>query len=111
MIDALGRLEDRSFSYHIIGDGPLEQSLRQRCSRLGLGERVVFEGTVSEERKREIAMASDAFVLCSFHEGLCHAIAEAMAFGLPVVTGDVGGQLDLVGEGQGGLLVLVWAPG
>ncbi len=47
----------------------------------------------------------DCFVLPSLAEGISNTILEAMASGLPVVATDVGGNAELVVDGQTGELV------
>lgn len=49
--------------------------------------------------------AADVFVLNTGYEGLSHQILEAMAIGVPVVTTNVGGNPELIKDGQNGLLV------
>lgn len=49
--------------------------------------------------------AADAFVLNTGYEGLSHQILEAMAVGVPVITTNVGGNPELIKDGQNGLLV------
>jgi len=47
----------------------------------------------------------DVFVLPSRAEGISNTILEAMACGLPVIATRVGGNVELVIEGETGLLV------
>jgi glycosyltransferase involved in cell wall biosynthesis len=47
----------------------------------------------------------DLFVLPSLREGISNTILEAMATGLPVIATDVGGNPELVQQGQTGELV------
>ena len=47
----------------------------------------------------------DLFVLPSKAEGISNTIMEAMASGLPVVATEVGGNRELVVQGQTGMLV------
>ena len=86
-----------------IGDGPLESSLRQLASELGLNDRVVFLGHRDDVDR--ILAAFDVAALPSEFEGMGRVILEAMARGLPVVATRVGGITDLVEEGVSGMLV------
>jgi len=75
----------------IVGTGTAEYRahLERRRAALGLDDVVTFLGAVDEAEKcRELASAS-AFVFPSLEEGWGIAIAEAMAFGTPVVTYDL----------------------
>jgi glycosyltransferase involved in cell wall biosynthesis len=53
----------------------------------------------------QIMQALDVFVLPSQAEGISNTILEAMACGLPVVATDVGGNSELVVDGETGTLV------
>ena len=59
------------------------------------------------ERKdiAEIMRTLDIFVLPSQAEGISNTILEAMATGLPVIATNVGGNPELVKDGETGLLV------
>jgi len=48
---------------------------------------------------------ADVFVLNSQYEGLSHALIEAMSLGTPVVATDVGGNPELIRDGETGLLI------
>ncbi len=52
-----------------------------------------------------ILRAMDIFVLPSAAEGISNTILEAMASGLPVIATDVGGNPELVADGETGRLV------
>lgn len=89
----------------LVGDGPLEGELRQKCQDLGphVAERVLFLG-----RRTDIARllpALDVFVLNSDTEGLSYAVLEAMACGLPVVATEVGANPQLITQARQGVLV------
>ncbi len=53
----------------------------------------------------EFLLASDLFVLNTAYEGLSHAILEAFAFGVPVITTNVGGNSELVNDNYNGILI------
>jgi glycosyltransferase involved in cell wall biosynthesis len=58
----------------------------------------------SSNRVPELLQAMDVFVLPSLAEGICNALLEAMASGLPVVATAVGGNPEVVVDGESGLL-------
>lgn len=86
------------------GNGEVEAATRL-ARELGLGDAVRFEGWVGPARKAELLDAADVYVLPSYNEGLPMSVLEAMAYGLPVVTTDVGGLPELVTDGVHGRLV------
>ncbi len=85
------------------GDGPEREFLEQRIAALGLAGNVFLLGHRLDVPA--VLAASDAACLCSSAEGLSNAIMEAMASRLPVVATDVGGNSELVREGESGFLV------
>ncbi len=89
----------------LIGDGPLEPELRDAAAKAGAEERVVFLGYQTRDRIWEYLQAADCFVLSSHHEGLGIVVQEAMCAGLPVVSTNNGGQVDLIRNGRNGILV------
>ena len=86
----------------IVGDGPEFQRLKQMSFGLQLDSTVSFVGLFSEPR--EYFQAADIFILPSRAEGLSNALIEAMACALPCVSSAVGGALDLINDGENGLL-------
>ena len=88
----------------IAGTGPLEAEVRARAA--GLGERVAFCGHVSRDVMEQ--MFDDAWVQVVpslWHEPFGNVSTEAMMRGTAVVASDVGGQSDIVRDGQTGYLV------
>lgn len=63
----------------------LTPSLRDFAKERGIGERVLFPGMVSGERKRALLARADMFCLPSAAEGHSMAILEALASGTPVI--------------------------
>jgi glycosyltransferase involved in cell wall biosynthesis len=74
----------------MIGDGPLEVSLRKLSDELGLRECVTFFG--EQPDVSPFMLAADLFVISSVTEGLPVSLLEAMSVGLPAVVTDVGGM-------------------
>jgi glycosyltransferase involved in cell wall biosynthesis len=87
----------------ILGDGPLREPLAALSSQLALDENVVFAGARLDSV--EIVASSDVFCHPTLYEGFGLALAEAMALGVAVVATGVSGVLELVEDGQTGLLV------
>jgi len=87
----------------LVGDGALKDQLVGRITTLGLGTQVKLLG-----ERRDVAAIlalSDLFVLSSRWEGMPNAILEAMAAGLPVLATRVDGTVDVVRDGETGVLV------
>lgn len=86
----------------VVGDGPLFQDLKAQVETLGLQDDVWLPG----DRKDipELLQAMDIFVLPSLGEGISNTVLEAMATGLPVIATAVGGNPELVIEGETGYL-------
>lgn len=89
----------------IVGDGPDADAVRQAATQAGVSERVHLLGHVSDERKYQALSIADAFVSTSQHEGFGLVFLEAMAFGLPVICYDRGGQADFLATDKTGYLV------
>lgn len=87
----------------MVGDGPERAKLESLTSRLDLSDRVHFLG----ERKdvRDWLALGHVFVLPSVYEGISIALLEAMAASLPVVVTRVGGNPEVVLDGENGFLV------
>jgi glycosyltransferase involved in cell wall biosynthesis len=95
--------EDPGFRLEIAGDGPCMPSLQQTASVLGLNQSVRFLGQVRDVAA--VLARSGLFVLSSLSEGISLTLLEAMASGLPVVGTRVGGNPEVVVDGETGLLV------
>ncbi len=98
--------------YLIVGGGPYQGKLEKLVEELGLEERVIFVGHVSDEELPLYYCACDVFVLVSRTltdkgemEGFGIVYLEAGACGKPVVAGRGGGVEEAVEDGVTGLLV------
>jgi glycosyltransferase involved in cell wall biosynthesis len=89
----------------ILGSGPLEESLRKMATQLNLERNVLFAGQISDVRP--YLAAGDIFVLPSEREGLPLSLLEAMAFGLPCVAAEAGGNREVIDDGVNGFVVPV----
>ncbi len=89
----------------IVGDGPDAAAVRGAAADAGLSGRVHLLGQVSEERKYQALGVADIFISASQHEGFGLVFLEAMAYGLPIVCYDHGGQTDFLTDGETGHVV------
>ena len=103
VIEAIEQLHNPNIYFVMCGIGEKKAELEQYVKEHGLEEHIRFVGFRND--LHEIIQTSDCFVLSSFREGLSVALMEAMAEGLPVVCGRIRGNVDLVKNGFGGLLL------
>jgi sugar transferase (PEP-CTERM/EpsH1 system associated) len=96
LLDAFASLRPRlpGLRLTVVGDGPERASLEARSKSLGVAGDVTFTGARSDTP--DLMRGFDVFVLPSINEGISNTILEAMATGLPVVAGRVGGNPELV---------------
>ena len=95
--------------YLVVGgaspEGDWSASLRERVIELDLQDCVIFLGALAPDKLKVPLSAADVFVLATRNEGWANVFLEAMACGLPVVTTDVGGNAEVVANGNLGILV------
>jgi L-malate glycosyltransferase len=84
-------------------DGVCREELLEFSRRDGLAGRVHFIGEVAGTG--EFLRHLDIFVLPSLAEGFSNALIEAMARGCPVIATAVGGNPEVIADGENGFLV------
>ncbi len=95
----------RHVTLRLLGDGPQRDELETLAQKLGIAEKVRFEGSVSEERVIEEMRNSDVFVLASHAEPLGVVYMEAMSMEVATVGTAAGGVGEIITDGVDGLLV------
>lgn len=106
VIDAVAALRAKgiSASLAIVGSGPLRAEI-EKYAREKLGDSCVVLGALSHTDTLAVMRSADAFVLNSSYEGLSHVLIEALALSVPIVATRVGGNGEVVTDGEDGLLV------
>lgn len=104
IVDAIATLKTGNPSLVIVGDGPEHTSLATRAAEK-LGARAVFTGALSHRDTLATIADADVFVLNSSYEGFSHLLIEALSLGVPVIATRVGGNAELITDGENGLLV------
>lgn len=104
MLEVAAALRERDvrFQIHVVGEGHLEQAIRDRIAELGLGEEVLLYPPTPELQRWYAAC--DVLLLTSVFEGVPYVVFEAMAMGLPVVAPALPGNVELLGEAEEGLI-------
>jgi len=91
------------FVLDIVGDGPDRADLEALCDQLQLRQHVRFAGF--RENIHDYLSQAEFFVLSSVTEGISITLLEAAASGLAIVATRVGGNPEVVADGETGLLV------
>ena len=92
-----------SLKFIIVGDGPERKKLESKARRLGIKNEVLFTG-IREDAINLISIM-DIFVLPSLWEGTPNVVLEAMLWGKPVISTEVGGVPELIENQVDGILV------
>lgn len=93
--------EYQNITVLIVGDGALRNNLEAMAAKLKV--KTVFAGWKRDALPYYALM--DIFVLPSFYEGLANVLLEAMAMKISVVATAVGGNSDVILNGENGFLV------
>lgn len=88
----------------IAGSGVEENALKEYVIKHSLQDMVEFLGWVNNEQKIRLLLKSDVLVLPSYNEGLPIAILEALSYGLPVISTNVGSIAEAVVDDYNGYL-------
>lgn len=92
----------RTVQFQVGGDGPILEDLRHLAQQLGVGHAFRFLGTVPSVN---FMHSCDIIVRPSLADGMPLTILEAMACGLPTVASNVGGNPEILRDGETGYLI------
>jgi len=103
-IDTIAEVRSRGYrvSGCIVGDGPLLDDIHKHISRLGLSEFIETPGMVQDVGSWYRRF--DIYLVSSDQEGQPVSLLEAMSYGLPVVSTDVGAISKTMRHGVEGLI-------
>lgn len=85
---------------HIVGDGPMRDSLQQLAKELAVTEWVVFHGEMSNPYP--YIKQADFMLLTSYHEAAPMVIEEARCLGVPILSTEIISTKEMVTEAQAG---------
>lgn len=103
LIDAAPLVLERhpDVRFVVVGEGELRGELERSARQAGLGDRFTFTGQRNDVP--ELLASFDVFAFPSLFEGLCLAVIEAQAVGVPVVATGVGGLVETVVPSETGV--------
>jgi glycosyltransferase involved in cell wall biosynthesis len=112
VLDAVALLKERgSFRVNIVGEGHLRPALERQVQERGLSGLVKFWGKVKHAEIEAVFRETDVQILASvWPENQPVSITEAMACRTPVIATRLGGNPELVRDGQTGYLVEPGSP-
>ena len=79
-----------------------EAAIRHLMNDNGVTENVIFPGWVRGDEKDRLLKDADLFFLPSYNEGMPMSVLDAMGYGLPIVSTNVGGIPKIVHNGENG---------
>lgn len=102
MAERVSRMQPRA-RFLWVGDGELRRAVEAAVAVAGLSDRFTITGLVADVRPYVAAM--DVFCLLSLYESFGYATVEAMALEVPAVGTRVPGTIDVLGNGEAGVIV------
>lgn len=93
------------FEVEVVGTGAHRTELDALAEELHVSDLIRYVGMVPYDQLEKSYQYADIFVLTSLSEGMPSVILEAMGCGLPIIASDVGGNNEIVHEGENGYLI------
>jgi len=104
LLEVFSMIESADWKLVLAGGGLHENEIKQKAIDLGIAQKVVFLGKVSDIDT--LLLKSRIFVLSSHNEGYPNALCEAMSAGLACLAFDiVAGPKDIIKDGENGFLI------
>jgi glycosyltransferase involved in cell wall biosynthesis len=99
-------LKTRDVQFVIAGEGPYREQYMKQAAEMGIAESITWTGLLKDPFTEGVFDAADVVCqLSRWQEVFGWMIAEAMAYGKPVIATRVGGIPELVVDGASGYLV------
>lgn len=85
----------------IAGKGPEQEPLKAKSRELGLENNICWMGFVPDEELPNLYNIADFFLLPTLYEAFGLVYADALSFGIPVISTSNGGTDDIINENNG----------
>ena len=103
ILKGLAKVKNYSYSYTIIGSGPLELKIKNLANELGIIDKIKFIAHTS--KVLDFLSNSDFFIQGSYVEGFPNAVLESCSVGTPVLAFNcLGGTKEIIEDGINGVL-------
>lgn len=100
--EVVKQVSDVKFVLAGAGSAEDEVAIKKLCEEKGVASHVEFPGWVRGEQKDKLLREADLFFLPSYNEGMPMSVLDAMGYGLPVVSTNVGGIPKIVHDEENG---------
>lgn len=104
IVEVFKEIKDYPVAINMYGNGDVEE-LINIVKEKHLEHVVKVNGWISGDKINKAYKAAHIYILPSYNEGLPMSILEAMSFGLPIISTNVGGIPDAVIDGSNGFLI------
>lgn len=108
MIEALPLIRQAGINAKVllVGDGPRREMLKQRASKLGVNQHVVFTGSIPFTEVAPYYSVIDLFVIPRINERAGRLVSpmkpfEAMSMEIPILVSDLPALTEIVADGRG----------
>ncbi|KAF5052226.1 Glycosyltransferase Gtf1 [anaerobic digester metagenome] len=85
------------------GTAENENAIKNLIKEKGVVNNAIFPGWVRDKKKDKVLRDADVFFLPSYNEGMPMSVLDAMGYGLPIVSTNVGGIPKIVHDGENGI--------
>lgn len=104
IVEVFHALGDPKARLVVVGDGEELEKSKAKAEELGISSQVTFTGKLFGEAVYNEMRKASVYVSASLEEGFPNVFVDAMHFGLPIISSDVGGCKEMVIEGENGYL-------
>lgn len=110
LFEALSEMEAFDWKVEVAGTGQALDFWKEKCSELGITEKVEFHGWVNKETVDEIYQRAHIFAFTTIRDGGGSGMLEALERGVPVLALDWGGPADVLYDTGAGKLISAESP-
>lgn len=89
-----------NYEFYFIGGGKEREVIEEQVIAMNLKDKVFFLGSLPNNKVHKYYQVADIFINPTAAEGFPRVLIEAMACGLPIVTTNAGGIIDILGTKQ-----------